>query len=190
MPIETFYFCFPPISLSLSLELLLFLFVQRTSRDPMFSVYFGHTAGPQCPYSKMHAISRAEPTTARVISNQGGLESGCTRANALSQVQIQGPEDKKHQVQNHLVHILHPGPESNERTNSAKGQVCRWADYYGCLPGHDVQMADAIQAHIQAKLSGVPCWVELPDEAWHPSANRHKYRRPVCRLVKGNVRAS
>ena len=45
-------------------------------------------------------------------------------------------------------------------------------------------MADAIQAYIQAKLSGVPCWVELPDEAWHPSANRHKFRRPVCRLVK------
>ena len=60
----------------------------------------------------------------------------------------------------------------------------RWADYYGCLPGHDVQMADAIQAYIQAKSSGVPCWVELPDEAWHPSANRHKFRRPVCRLVK------
>ena len=42
----------------------------------------------------------------------------------------------------------------------------RWADYYGCLPGNDVQMADAIQAYIQAKLSGIPCWVELPDEAW------------------------
>ena len=60
----------------------------------------------------------------------------------------------------------------------------RWADYYGCLPGNDVQMADAIQAYIQAKLSGTPCWVELPDEAWHPSANRHKFRRPACRLVK------
>ena len=42
----------------------------------------------------------------------------------------------------------------------------------------------AIQAYIQAKLSGVPCWVELPDDAWHPSANKHKFRRPVCRLVK------
>ena len=30
----------------------------------------------------------------------------------------------------------------------------------------------------------VTCWVELPDEAWHPCANRHKFRRPVCRLVK------
>ncbi|CAE7949193.1 unnamed protein product [Symbiodinium sp. KB8] len=60
----------------------------------------------------------------------------------------------------------------------------RWADYYGCLAGNDVQMADAIQAYIQAKLSGTPCWVELPDEAWHPSANRQRYRRPVCRLVK------
>ena len=60
----------------------------------------------------------------------------------------------------------------------------RWADYYGCLAGNDVQMADAIQAYIQAKLSGTPCWVELPDEAWHLSANRQRYRRPVCRLVK------
>ena len=59
----------------------------------------------------------------------------------------------------------------------------RWADYYGCLPGNYVQMADAIQEYIQAKLSGAPCWVELPAEAWHPSANRHKFRRPVCRLV-------
>ena len=60
----------------------------------------------------------------------------------------------------------------------------RWADDYGCLPGNDVQTADAIQAYIKARLTGAPCWIELPDEAWHPSANPHKYRRPVCRLVK------
>ena len=60
----------------------------------------------------------------------------------------------------------------------------RWADFYGCLPGNDVQMADAIQAYIQAVLTGVPCWVELPKEAWHPSVDIGKYRRPVCRLVK------
>ena len=52
------------------------------------------------------------------------------------------------------------------------------------LPGNDVQMADAMQAYIQAKLSGVHCWVELPDEAWRPSSSRHKFRRPVCRLLK------
>eukprot|EP00439_Symbiodinium_sp_Y106_P057977 s4236_g8.t1 len=40
------------------------------------------------------------------------------------------------------------------------------------------------KAYIQAKLSRVPCWVELPDEAWHPSANWRKFRRPVCRFVK------
>ena len=60
----------------------------------------------------------------------------------------------------------------------------RWADDYGCLPGNDVQTADAIQAYIKARLTGTPCWIELPDDAWHPSANPHKYRRPVCRLVK------
>ena len=60
----------------------------------------------------------------------------------------------------------------------------RWADFYGCLPGHDVQMADAIQAYIQAKLTGTPCWVELPPEAWPKHVNLKGFRRPVCRLVK------
>ena len=60
----------------------------------------------------------------------------------------------------------------------------RWADFYGCLPGHDVQMADAIQAYIQAKLTGTPCWVELPPEAWPKHVNLKGLRRPVCRLVK------
>ena len=52
---------------------------------------------------------------------------------------------------------------------------------------NDVQMADALQAYIQAKLSGVPCWVELPDEAWHPSANRRKFGLQTC---QGLIRAS
>ena len=69
-------------------------------------------------------------------------------------------------------------------SSPATFDASRWADYDGCLPANDAQMADAIQAYIQAKLFGVPCWVELPDEVWHPSANRHKFRRPVCRLVK------
>ena len=55
---------------------------------------------------------------------------------------------------------------------------------FGCLPGHNVQLADAIQAYIQASLTGVACWVELPDEAWPPWINRTKYRRPVVRLIK------
>ena len=67
--------------------------------------------------------------------------------------------------------------------NSPKNfDSARRADFYGCLPGNDVQMADAIQAYIQAVLTGVPCWVELPKEAWRPSVDTSKYRRPVCRL--------
>ena len=50
----------------------------------------------------------------------------------------------------------------------ASFESSRWADMYGCLPGHNVQLADAIQAYIQASLTGVACWVELPDEAWPP----------------------
>ena len=66
----------------------------------------------------------------------------------------------------------------------ASFESSRWADMYGCLPGHNVQLADAIQAYIQASLTGVACWVELPDEAWPPWIDRKKYRRPVVRLIK------
>ena len=66
----------------------------------------------------------------------------------------------------------------------ASFESSRWADMFGCLPGHNVQLADAIQAYIQASLTGVACWVELPDEAWPPWINRKSYRRPVVRLIK------
>ena len=32
-------------------------------------------------------------------------------------------------------------------------EASRWADFYGCLPGNDVKLADAIQAYIQAILT-------------------------------------
>ena len=63
-------------------------------------------------------------------------------------------------------------------------EASRWADFYGCLPGHNVKLADAIQAYIQAKLTGPPCWVELPEDAWPDDVNFKKFRRPVVRLVK------
>ena len=66
----------------------------------------------------------------------------------------------------------------------ASFESSRWADMFGCLPGHNVQLADAIQAYIQAPLSGVACWVELPDEAWPPQIERRKYRCPVVRLLR------
>ena len=40
-------------------------------------------------------------------------------------------------------------------------EASRWADAYGCLEGHDAQIADAVQAHIQAELKGNPCWVAI-----------------------------
>ena len=43
----------------------------------------------------------------------------------------------------------------------ASSEASRWADFFGCLPGNDVKLADAIQAYIQAKLTGPACWVEL-----------------------------
>ena len=63
-------------------------------------------------------------------------------------------------------------------------EASRWADFYGCLPGNDVKLADAIQAYIQAILTGPPCWVELPEDAWPDDVDFRKFRRPVVRLVK------
>ena len=36
-------------------------------------------------------------------------------------------------------------------------EASRWADFLGCLDG--AQMADAVQAYIQATLRGTPCWI-------------------------------
>ena len=66
----------------------------------------------------------------------------------------------------------------------ASFEASRWADFFGCLPGHSVKLADAIQAYIQAKLKGPLCWVELPTDAWPPEIQYWKYRRPVVRLDK------
>ena len=63
-------------------------------------------------------------------------------------------------------------------------EASRWADFYGCLPGHGVKLADAIQAYIQAVLTRPPCWVELPEDAWPDDIGFRKFRRPVVRLVK------
>ena len=63
-------------------------------------------------------------------------------------------------------------------------EASRWADFYGCLPGHGVKLADAIQAYNQAVLTGPPCWVELPEDAWPDDIDFRKFRRPVVRLVK------
>eukprot|EP00435_Cladocopium_sp_Y103_P020859 s2746_g5.t1 len=57
-------------------------------------------------------------------------------------------------------------------------EASRWADFYGCLP------ADAIQVYTQAKLTGPPCWVELPEDAWPDDVDVRRFRRPVVRLVK------
>ena len=67
-------------------------------------------------------------------------------------------------------------------------EAARWADFFGCLPGNSVQMADAIQAYIQALLTGMACWVELPEDAWPDDVLKRikklGLRRPMCRLRK------
>ena len=63
-------------------------------------------------------------------------------------------------------------------SSPASFEASRWADFFACLPGHSVKLADAIQAYIQAKLRGPLCWVELPTDAWPPEIMYWKFRRP------------
>ena len=66
----------------------------------------------------------------------------------------------------------------------ASFEASRWADFLGCHDGWDVQLADAVQAYIQATLRGTPCWIELPPEAVPSECKWDKYRRPVIPLRK------
>jgi hypothetical protein len=65
-------------------------------------------------------------------------------------------------------------------------QAAKAVDFFGCLPNHVVEIADAEQAYIQADMKGDPTWICLPPEA-RPDWWRKKFpnlRRPVCRLLK------
>ncbi len=44
-------------------------------------------------------------------------------------------------------------------------ESARLCDFYGCLKGHQVSVADAVQAYIQAELGGDDCGISLPREA-------------------------
>jgi hypothetical protein len=58
--------------------------------------------------------------------------------------------------------------------------AARIADFVALLPGCSGEVADAVRAYIQAKLTGVPTWIRIPREEW-PSAWA-KMRDPVVPL--------
>ena len=62
--------------------------------------------------------------------------------------------------------------------------AARAADCVGCFPGNDCQIADAVQAYIQAKLKGDACWVSLPPEARPKNRKWANMKKPVVRLRK------
>ena len=64
------------------------------------------------------------------------------------------------------------------------------ADFLGCTPGFDEQVADAEQAYVQASLGPetTPVWVSLPEEYWEPDwraeVDAGRMRKPVVLLRK------
>ena len=61
-------------------------------------------------------------------------------------------------------------------------EAAKVGDFYGCIPGHSLEIADAVQAYVQAEMKGTPTWVCLPPDQ-RPAAWRHM-RKPACRLRK------
>ena len=57
----------------------------------------------------------------------------------------------------------------------------KFLDFMGLLPGWLVMQADAIRAHTQALLEGVPTWVRIPRDQW-PKEWAHM-KDPVCSLI-------
>ena len=66
-------------------------------------------------------------------------------------------------------------------SSPASLEAARAADLYGCVPGHAIEMADAVQAYVQAELTGTETWVCLPPE-WRDGPKWKGFRRPVVRL--------
>ena len=79
-------------------------------------------------------------------------------------------------------------------SSRASMEASKVADLHGCLPGHEIEQADAEQAYIQAELSGKETWILLPEEAWPdswyecrkgvPDKSKPIYYKPVIRLYK------
>ena len=65
-------------------------------------------------------------------------------------------------------------------SSPATQEASKCADFTGCLPGNDVEQADAEQAYIQAELKGTETWVQLPPERVPPEWAH--LDRPVVRL--------
>jgi len=62
-------------------------------------------------------------------------------------------------------------------------EASKAADAYGLFFQHTAEQADAVQAYIQAKLSGPSAtWVLLPQDQW-PRAWIGKYKTPVVPLI-------
>ena len=91
-------------------------------------------------------------------------------------VAVLGNQVKNQDMGTALFHDLGNTPATFEAS--------RWADFLRCLDGWEVQLADAVQAYIQALLRGPPFWVEIPREAWPEDGSWNKFRRPVVRLIK------
>ena len=62
-------------------------------------------------------------------------------------------------------------------------EASKWADFFGLLPGNDVEQSDAEQAYTQSVLGGTKTWVRLPREQWPQAWVDKGMQDPVCPLI-------
>ena len=114
----------------------------------------------------------------------GLIDQGVFDLGAVREYDAVAKEAKAKGEETHSRGVLLGNQVKNQSFVAAMFEASRWADFLGCHDGWDVQMADAVQAYIQATLRGTPCWIELPPEAVPSECKWDKYRRPVVPLRK------
>ena len=57
-------------------------------------------------------------------------------------------------------------------------EVAKAVDFYGCLLGHAIEIADGEQAYIQAETQGTPTWIchphDQPPSWWRTKFPKHE----------------
>ena len=64
-----------------------------------------------------------------------------------------------------MIRIIYTQSFKIGESSPATLQAAKAVDFFVCLLGHVIEIADAEQAYIQAEMKGDPTWVCLPPEA-------------------------
>ena len=107
-----------------------------------------------------------------VVEKNTDLLVGDPRRKFKGRVVFQGNNVKNQNWERAVFADLGSSPSSMEAR--------RFVRAFGLRPNYEIQLSDAAQAYLQAKIRGKPTWILLPRDQWPDSWRSMK--KPVCRL--------